>query len=187
MKLSDLTPNPRNPRTMSDERKAMLRKSLDQFGDLGCIVFNIRPGHLVGGNQRGGVLPPDAEIIITQKYDVPTRTGTVAEGHVVIAGDKFKYREVDWAEEMELAAMVAANKHSGEWDYPKLNEVILQLEHSNYDMELAGYSESEMEKQLTYVPPTTTVGEHERELPKEKELDENIKTDHECPSCGHRW
>jgi hypothetical protein len=156
-KLSDLRPNPRNPRKkMNDPRREMLRQSLDEFGDLGCFVFNIQSNLLAGGHQRTNVLPPDADIIITQRYDQPTRTGTVAEGHVLIAGEKFKYREVNWDEDKAKAANLAANKHSGEWDLPMVSEILLELDHANYDMNLTGYDGIDLEHLFTYSNETTS-------------------------------
>lgn len=151
MKLSDLTPNPRNPRKISDEKLSMLGKSLDEFGDISGICFNRNTHHLFGGHQRIKKLPSDAEIVIMQTYDPPTRTGTVAEGHVVVAGEKFHYREVDWDQEKETAAMISANKQGGEWDHPVLSELLLELDQNNFDAELAGYDNKELEKQLTWV------------------------------------
>jgi DNA modification methylase len=164
-KLSDLSPNPRNPRKISDPKLAMMKKSLDEFGELNCILFNRKSGHLVSGHQRNKVLPPDSDIIITQEYDTPTRTGTVAEGHVIVAGDKFKVRFVDWSDTKENAAMIAANKHGGEWDFPALNDIMLELDQTNFDMELTGYDEFEIEDQMTYVRA------HERTFPGEGEDD----------------
>lgn len=166
MKLKDLTGHKRNPRKITDEKLAMLKKGLDEFGDLGCIVMNMETGNLIGGHQRLKVLPPDSEIVITQRYDQPTRTGTIAEGHVVIAGEKFKYREVKFDENKEKAAMIAANKMGGEWEFPVLNELMLELDQSNYDMDLTGFDDIEIEEQMTYVSG------HDRALPGEEEEDE---------------
>jgi hypothetical protein len=178
MKLSDLNPNPRNPRTITDEKLEMLKKSLDEFGDLSGIVFNVNTNQLVGGHQRNKILPPSSDIIIMQSYDPPTRTGTVAEGHVVIAGEKFQYRAVHWPKQKEDAAMISANHQGGEWNYPVLNELILELDHADYDMDLLGYDQEELEKQLTYVSDHTRSdpGCDEDEIPETKQtLDPKMK------------
>lgn len=164
MKLSELKPNLRNPRKISDDRLVMLKKSLDEFGDLSGTVWNRRTQRLVSGHQRGKVLPPDADIVIMQQYDPPTRTGTVAQGHVLIAGEKFAYREVDWDEQKETAGMIAANRHGGEWDYPTYADLMLELEHSNYDLDLTGNTESDLEKLFAYIPK-------DKELPEDPEPD----------------
>jgi hypothetical protein len=150
-RLADLNPNPRNPRKITEKKLEMLRKSLDEFGDLSGLVFNIRTQQLEGGHQRTKALPLDSDIIITQRYDIPTRTGTVAEGHVLIAGEKFKYREVDWDEDKAKAANIAANKHGGDWDLPLISNLLIELDHSNYNLDLTGYEQYEIASLLAPV------------------------------------
>jgi hypothetical protein len=97
MYIKDLKPASYNPRKISDEQLERLKKSLQEFGDLSGIVYNRRTGNVIGGHQRLKCLPPDAKI---EKKDLKERskTGTVAEGWIVIDGEKFIYREVDWDE-----------------------------------------------------------------------------------------
>lgn len=146
MKLQDLKPNPKNPRKISKEKLEMLKKSLDEFGDLSGIIFNEQLGYLTGGHQRGKVLPPDAEVVIEQSYNPPSRTGTTAEGYVLIDGERFKYRQVSWDKVKDDAANLAANKHGGEFDLPLLREILLDLDAHNVDMELTGFDKVELEK-----------------------------------------
>lgn len=156
MNLDELTPNPNNPRKITDEKLEMLKKSLGEFGDLSGIIFNVRSKQLVGGHQRVKALPPDAEIKIELRHDVPTKTGTVAEGFALIDGERFKYREVDWDEIREKAANIAANKHGGEWDLPKLSEWLIELDHHNVDFDLVGFTSEELENFMVpveKVPP----------------------------------
>lgn len=139
MKLSDLSPNPRNPRRITDKKLEMLKKSLAEFGDLSGIVFNKTTGNLVGGHQRLKVLPPDAEI------DMESHS----HGHITINGDRFNFRVVEWDETKEKAANIAANKHGGEWDFTLLNEWLLELDAANVDMDLTGFDASELEERLS--------------------------------------
>lgn len=115
--IEHLKPWTRNPRAISPAAAEGLKVSLDEFGDLGGIVFNVRLQSLVGGHQRTKILPADAAIEIERRYDEPTRTGTVAEGSIIINGERFKYREVDWSEERHAAGNIAANspKISGDF------------------------------------------------------------------------
>lgn len=138
MKLSDLNPNPANPRKIDPWHLDALKKSLEKFGDLSGIVFNKRTGRLVGGHQRIKVLPPDSEILMTSDD----------RGHVKVGENTYTYREVDWDEQDEMAANIAANKQGGEWDQPKLNDWLLELDSANYDMELVGFSPFELEQTL---------------------------------------
>lgn len=50
--LADLNPRTVNPRTMTDEDRARLAKTLREFGDIGGVVLNTKSGQLVGGHQR---------------------------------------------------------------------------------------------------------------------------------------
>lgn len=124
MKIRNLKPNKINPRTMSTTKKEALKKSLEKYGDLGCIILNRKTKMLLGGHQRSDVLPRDAEIIIETEYPVPTKAYTVAIGYVEFNGERFKYREVDAPESWEREALIAANKHSGEWNNNILKKIL---------------------------------------------------------------
>ena len=90
MKLKNLNPNERNPRTMSSEDKEALKISLKKYGDMSGIVYNRRTKKLVGGHQRNSVLPQESKIIIEHKYKNPTEAYTVADGYVLIGDDRFR-------------------------------------------------------------------------------------------------
>ncbi len=139
----------------------MLKKSLDQFGDLGCVVFNQESGQLVGGHQRNKTFQPDIDITITQAYDPPSRTGTVAEGYFIVAGEKFKYREVKWDPYTEAAAMISANKQGGDWEVVQLSELIAELDNIEYDLDLIGYSSHEIDE-LSYEPPSESISKDDQ-------------------------
>lgn len=145
MKIADLNKNPDNPRTITDEKKAQLKKALLKFGDLSGIVFNKKSKQLVGGHQRRDALDENSAITITKKYSKPTRTGTVAEGYVELGTDKFTYREVYWDERTERSANIAANKGAGVFDNDKLNEWMKQLSaDDDFDMSLTMFDDSEL-------------------------------------------
>ena len=141
MQVKDLKVNPRNPRLMEGGRKKLLKKSLREYGDLSGIVVNKTTGMIVSGHQRVSVMPSDSVIKYETIYESPTPTGTVATGVIMIDGEAFKYREVKWTEYKQNAAMIAANKHSGEWIDESLNSLIIELNEMNYDMELLGLDE----------------------------------------------
>lgn len=148
MKISDFKPALYNPRKeMSDEKLISLKKALWEFGDLSGIVFNIRTGNLVSGHQRCKVLPRENEITITKKYDPPTRTGTVAEGYVLIDSEKYQYREVDWPEDKEKAANLAANNQGSVNDPDLLSALLKELDTlDTVDMSLTGFDKKELDK-----------------------------------------
>lgn len=151
MKLNELRPNPKNPRTITDPQLDALKRSLAEFGDLSGFVFNRRSGQLVGGHQRTKVLPPDAPITISG-YVQPTKSGTVADGFVMVDGEKFTYREVDWDETKEKAANLAANKHGGSFDMIQAGEWLTELQEMKFDISLTGFD-------LSDIPVVEVVGE----------------------------
>lgn len=127
----------------------MLKKALTEFGDLSGIVFNRRSKQLVGGHQRVEAFKSSAgKVTIERSLSEPTAAGTVAEGFVFIEGERFSYREVDWDNERELAANIAANKGAGEWDYTLLQEHLTHLDHHNFDLALTMHDSSEIERLL---------------------------------------
>lgn len=149
--LSDLKPNPSNPRKISEEQLTRLKKSIDKFGDLSGFVFNRTTQQLVGGHQRAKVFPSDAIIEIVEVFQNPTETGTIAQGFVVSNGERFAYREVVWDELTEKTANVAANQHGGEFDLSKLSEWVLELDQNNIDLDLIGFSEVELQRLMAPV------------------------------------
>ena len=145
MNVSELSPNPANPRQISDEKLSMLKDALKEFGDLSGIVFNRRTKQLVGGHQRVKVLPKNAKVTLSAQWNKPTKTGTIATGFIEIEGEHYTYREVDWDETKEKAANIAANQHGGEWDLPKLRDWLVELKTLDYPMDLTGFASSELE------------------------------------------
>lgn len=150
MQIKDLKHNVRNPRKITDKKLDALKRSLAKYGDLSGFVFNRRTKTLVGGHQRSKVLPPDAQIKIEIKHEQPTKSRTVAEGYVLIDGERFKYREVDADPQWEAEALLAANKHSGEWDTGTLR--LIMTDFPNLDIELAGFEMPELKAMNIEIP-----------------------------------
>lgn len=151
MKLNDLTPAAYNPRKISDEQLQRLKKSLAEFGDLSGIVFNRRTGNIVGGHQRLKCLPPDAKI---EKKDLKekSKTGTVSQGFIILEGEKYTYREVNWDEATEKTANIAANKQGGEWDDDKLASLLQELSNMPiFDSDLIGFDTKEIDELISQI------------------------------------
>jgi len=144
--LGDLKPNERNPRTITPERLEMLKASLEEHGDLSGFVINVKTGNMVGGHQRKKVLPADAKIVIDHEHKKPTRTGTVRQGHVLIDGEQFAYREVSWSVKKETQALLAANQHGGEFSTTQLSEILKGMDESN--RLLAGFDSQDVTRLL---------------------------------------
>lgn len=140
-KISDLKPASYNPRTISDSQLKSLKQAMQKFGDLSGIVVNKRTGNIVGGHQRVKTFSKDDKVH-TEPYT--DDVGTIAAGYVETSYGRWTYREVDWDEDKERAANVAANKHGGEWESKLLAELLQELP-PEY-RELTGFSEKEISK-----------------------------------------
>lgn len=178
MKISDLTPNAQNPRTITDQKLAQLKKALLKFGDLSGIVFNRKTKQLVAGHQRIKLLE-DSNIVVTKKFSKPTKTGTVAEGWFTSNNERFPYREVYWDSNLEKAANIAANRGAGSWDVPKLNEWLKNLSDFDldFDLDLTMFDA----KELADLPIPIEVGAHTR-TPGKGQKDKPEKAD-KPPKC----
>jgi DNA modification methylase len=122
MKLADLIPadyNPRKALKPGDREYEKLRRSLEEFGCVDPLVWNVRTGRIVGGHQR-----------LTVMLDLGW---TEAEVSVV-----------DLPEEKEKALNIALNKISGEWDMDRLRELLVELEASDIDVTLTGFDTEEL-------------------------------------------
>lgn len=175
MKASELKPNPRNPRKITDQQLEILRGTLAQFGSLDGIVKNRTTGNLIGGHQRTKIFA-DASVTIEREHKKPTKLGTVSEGFVLHEGERFPYREVVWDKTRELAAVVAANKAGGEFDLPALTELLSELDTGETDLTMTGFTLPEIEELMTAAHPgLEPVAENGL-------VDE--KTPVVCPECG---
>lgn len=159
MKIKDLNPNPKNPRTITDAKLSQLKKAIKEFGDLSGIVYNTKSKQIVCGHQRLKSLDSDTPVVYTNKYSKPSKTGTIADGYIEIGKERFSYREVYWDENREKAANIAANKNAGSWDVEILSEWFEDLSQFDldFDMSLTMFDDSELE---TF--KVTTVKEHTR-------------------------
>ena len=146
---------PYNPRTMSEHSYGSLKDSIRRFGDLSGVTFNITTGNLVGGHQRVRAFKEllDAgatkAVTVDQRYAQPTPVGTVAEGFIIVAGERFKYREVQWSLDMEKAANIAANKIGGEFNKDQLAELTASI--SEEMRSATGQTNEEINKLLASV------------------------------------
>lgn len=143
--IADLRPAGYNPRTITAEQMRMLKHSMEEYGDLGGVVFNIRTGRLVGGHQR--IRQLDATWPI-EKTPIEDKTGTVAHGYIETTYGRFSYREVDWSEQKEKGANIAANKMGGMFDDDLLTQLLQELQDTGYDMDLTGFDSKELEEML---------------------------------------
>ncbi len=113
--------NPRKLLKPGDPAYDKLKKTVTRFGLVEPLVWNERTGNLVGGHQRLSV--------------IEERGDTSVEVSVV-----------DLDERAEKVLNLALNKHSGEWDFASLADMLQELDTGDIDMELTGFSADELEK-----------------------------------------
>jgi DNA modification methylase len=151
MTVGGLKPAPYNPRKISAEQMARLGKAMKEFGDLSGIVRNVRTGNLIGGHQRLKHFDPAWPI---EKRAAQDAVGTVSIGSIRTPDfGEWVFREVDWPEDKEKLANIAANQHGGEFDMKPLAELLAELDTGAFDMDLTGFSGTEIENMLgKYIP-----------------------------------
>lgn len=167
-----IIPHEHNPRVISEKSKAELRKFMEEFGDLGCIVHDENSGQIICGNQRVGIIGYDnLQIEIEHTFDEPTADGTVALGYVLFAGEKFAYRRVSWDEEKCRKALIVSNKAGGKFDesmlYEHFEEILADtgFEHDEIEAMIKAQEkanalpELELEPEKPIYPITPRMGE----------------------------
>lgn len=119
IKISELREAEYNPRIMPEETQAQLQRSIDAFGMLEFVVVNThqcpecgdRNNVLIGGHQKS--------------------KAAKELGHEEITAVK-----VDYHVAQEIAANLALNKNSGEFDGPKLRKLVRDIQAENPDTDL---------------------------------------------------
>lgn len=126
LSLGDLNPadyNPRKDLQPGDSEYEKLKRSLAEFGYVEPVIWNKTTGHIVGGHQRLKVL---ADL------------GFESVDCVVVELDETR----------EKALNIALNKISGEWDESKLALLIADLDAADFDAELTGFDEDEIQAMI---------------------------------------
>ncbi len=120
--LSKLKPakyNPRKDLKPDDPEYIKLKKSILEFDLVEPIVWNKKTGNVIGGHQRLKILK-----------ELKKKTTNC----VVVNLDPTK----------EVALNLALNKISGEWDYPKLKDLLIEIDTGSFDIEITGFDNIEM-------------------------------------------
>ena len=140
--------NPRKDLQPEDAEYKKIKRSIEEFGYVDPLIIN-KDMTVIGGNQRIKVLKE----LDYKKVDC-----------VLVDLDKIK----------EKALNIALNKIEGEWDLPKLKDLLQELDIGEIDMDITGFDYTELEKLMTqfYVPEE----DEEEESNKGKSII--------CPNCG---
>ena len=190
--IKQLRPAKYNPRTITESRLKKLMHSVNTFGDLSGVVYNVRTGNLVSGHQRMKTISK-TESKIVQK-DHKDKLGTIAIGHIESKGKdgvavQIPFRAVDWDLNREKAANIAANAHGGDFDKDKLALVIADLEKNDvFDLDAVGLDPLTLKTlKLPKMKDVERGKNAAADRDKFKEYGADLHTDHECPRCKYRW
>jgi ParB-like chromosome segregation protein Spo0J len=123
-KINPVDYNPRKDLQPSDPEYKKLKKSLTEFDCIEPLVWNEKTGNLVGGHQRLKVLKEmgraEVEVSIVRLDDAK-----------------------------EKALNLALNKISGEWDLPRLKDLLEEINTGAFDIEITGFDDKEIEELMT--------------------------------------
>lgn len=157
----EINPAPYNPRTMTSEAEAKLRKSLEAFGLADLPVWNKRTGNLVGGHQRLRILDDK------HGEDYAIRVSVV---------------DLDGPHEKMLNVALNNQKLAGDFDYAALAEVLtgLKFELPNIEFDLTGFDN----KNIQSIIDTPKDNHPPSEF---ASYDIDIHIDYSCPRCGYKW
>jgi len=123
-KINPAKYNPRKDLKPGDSEYDKLKKSIAEFDLVEPLIWNKRTGNLVGGHQR---------LKILQEMGLKTVDVSV----------------VDLDEAKEKALNLALNKIQGDWDLPKLKDLLQELDTGELDMEITGFDSKEIEELMT--------------------------------------
>jgi len=161
IKISELNKAKYNPRVMTEEARASLEKSIEEFGLVEPIIWNKQTGNVVGGHQR---------------LDVLIKQGT-KETDVV---------EVNLTEDKEKLLNLALNKTIGDWDYNKLTNLFKGLNEvaniNDLDLTLSGFTDNEISSLIDSDSSLLDIEEDKIDTKefsnKDKEIEDNNLTIH---------
>lgn len=160
-RINAATYNPRVDLQSGDPEYEKLKRSIEEFGYVEPIVWNVRTGNMVGGHQR---------------YKIMVNEQGYTELDVSV---------VDLDDQQERLLNLALNKVSGRWDDEALAVLLDELQAAGVELELSGFEQDEIVKLLSEFkePATDQLGDFEN-----RELDtseyEESQFDCKCPRCG---
>ena len=161
LSLQQLVPDERNARKRTDRSSSLIKESLQRYGTARSVVIDENNMLIAGhGTVEGAKALGIKNVRVIE-----------SDGSELIA-----VRRTNWSEDEKIGANLADNRTAdlSEWDQEMLHR--LSEEHDitswfNSD-DLEGILESETEK----IAPEDF-----------EKVDDDIETEHRCPSCGYEW
>jgi len=116
--------NPRKNLNQNDKEYQAIKKSIEEFDLVEPLVWNERTGNLVGGHQRLKVLMAQGE----NEVDVSVVNLPLVK---------------------EKALNIALNKINGEWENNLLKDLLFEIDNSDFDIGITGFSKEEIKNMMT--------------------------------------
>tara|TARA_A100001201_G_scaffold72810_2_gene66339 strand:- start:671 stop:1174 length:504 start_codon:yes stop_codon:yes gene_type:complete len=160
-KINDLKPDHKNARKRTDRSASLIQESLERYGAARSIVIDEDGRVLAGNGTIEGAKAAGLENVRVIESD----------GKEIIA-----IRRTGLTEDQKVGLALADNRTSdlSDWDASMLHH--LSMEH-----EIDPWFEPE---DLTELMDDRTDAEAPEDF---KDVDEDIETEHRCPSCGYEW
>ncbi|PSJ93899.1 DNA modification methylase [Brevibacillus fortis] len=114
--------NPRLDLQPGEDEYEKLKRSIEEFGYLEPVIWNEVTGNIVGGHQR---------------YKILLNEQGRTEIEVVV---------VQLEPEKEKALNIALNKIGGDWDLPKLRDMMNDLQGLDFDLSLTGFDTADLDE-----------------------------------------
>jgi len=145
--------NPRVDLSPDSLEYAKIKRSIQEFNYIDPIIWNDTTGNVVGGHQRLKVLKD-------------------------LGYEEIEVSVVSLSEEKEKILNVALNKIAGEWDIPKLEDLLTELSGGKIDLLLTGFDQDEISKLIV------DIDSFEPEPPRSS-LSQGPEV--KCPHCGNKF
>ena len=166
--IEDITPSTYNPRKISNNEYNKLSRSINEFGVISPIIINLKNNHIIGGHQRYEVL-----------YDEYLDNGEYEELNLIKVGDiGWAFPSTDLKVEnlsTEKAMNIALNKINGEWDVPKLETLLIDLDVDDYNLDLTGFDNLDLQEYDIDLKTNITLPSPQEQLKKELKKEEPLK------------
>lgn len=108
---------------------AALKASLIEFGAVEPVIINKRSSQIVGGHQR-------------------------LSAAAALDWEEYPYVEVDLDPQDEIALNIALNRITGDWDFPKLAQLLSEISTTDADLVATGFTADEVNDIIAeYLPP----------------------------------
>ena len=160
-KINDLKPDNKNARKRTERSASLIQESLESYGAARSIVIDENGRVLAGNGTVEGAKAAGLENVRVIDSD----------GKEIIA-----IKRTGLTEDQKVGLALADNRTSdlSDWDASMLHH--LSMEH-----EIDPWFEPE---DLTELMDDRTDAEAPEDF---KDVDEDLETEHRCPSCGYEW